>query len=135
MVGFGHDIHGEGIFAYVTLKENIGNVSEEKIIEELKQNVKAKISGYAVPHGILVTFEHEFFISIKNHPKFNVFNFIIKKITPNLPKTRSGKIMRRVLRKIADNKPNELGDLSTLLDPSIINIILEKYNQNYQNKK
>ena len=81
MVGFGHDIHGEGIFAYVTLKENIGNVSEEKLIEELKQNVKAKISGYAVPHGILVLFEHFVLFWFKDYARFNdgFFVFIIIK--------------------------------------------------------
>jgi len=54
VVGYGHDIHGEGIFAYIILKQDSNNFSEEKIINELKQNVKQKISGYAVPHGILV---------------------------------------------------------------------------------
>lgn len=56
------------------------------------------------------------------------------KLTPNLPKTRSGKIMRRVLRKIAENKPKELGDISTLSDPSVVQSIIDKYNQMQINK-
>lgn len=55
VVGYSHKTYGEGIFAFVTLKEN-ADISEEQIIKELKQNVKSKISGYAVPHNILVIF-------------------------------------------------------------------------------
>jgi acetyl-CoA synthetase len=53
VVGYPHETFGEGIFAYVTLKENVKE-TEEEIISQLKANVKAKISGYAVPHNILV---------------------------------------------------------------------------------
>lgn len=49
--------------------------------------------------------------------------------TPSLPKTRSGKIMRRILRKIAANQPDELGDTSTLLDPSVVDILVDKHKQ------
>jgi acetyl-CoA synthetase len=52
-VGYSHQIYGEGIFAYISLKENVKE-SEENIIKELKLNVKQKISGYAVPHNFLV---------------------------------------------------------------------------------
>lgn len=54
VVGYSHAILGEGIFAYVILREDGKSVPEEKLINELKQNVKQKIAGYAVPHGILV---------------------------------------------------------------------------------
>ena len=56
VVGYSHKIYGEGIFAFITLKENV-NEAEEQIIKELKQNVKKKISGYAVPHNFLVKFK------------------------------------------------------------------------------
>jgi acetyl-CoA synthetase len=52
---------------------------------------------------------------------------------PNLPKTRSGKIMRRILRKIAENKPDELGDISTLSDPYVVDEILNIYKQKSKN--
>ncbi|MPC26413.1 Acetyl-coenzyme A synthetase [Portunus trituberculatus] len=52
----------------------------------------------------------------------------LTQVCPGLPKTRSGKIMRRILRKVAANKPGELGDISTLADPSIVQSIIEAYN-------
>jgi acetyl-CoA synthetase len=100
VVGFAHDLLGEGIYAFLTIKEKV-NESDAEIIEDLKRIIKKKISGYAVPHYFL--------------------------ITPNLPRTRSGKIMRRVLRKIAENKPDEFGDLSTLAEPAVVNAILQKH--------
>jgi acetyl-CoA synthetase len=54
----------------------------------------------------------------------------MKKFTQNLPKTRSGKVMRRILRKIAENKESELGDISTLSDPSVVKEILDRHKLN-----
>jgi len=99
VVGYPHDLKGEGIFAYVSLKEDIKQ-SEEEIIKELKKSVKEIIAGYAVPDKII--------------------------IVNALPKTRSGKIMRRVLRKIASGDVKDLGDTSTLSDPGSVDEILKK---------
>jgi len=66
-------------------------------------------------------------IIVKSHHPF-------PQITPGLPKTRSGKIMRRILRKVAENKPEELGDVSTLADPPIVSTIVEKHQQKYGTK-
>ncbi|XP_077998760.1 acetyl-coenzyme A synthetase 2-like, mitochondrial [Glandiceps talaboti] len=100
VVGFPHEIKGEGVYAYVTLKEDITE-PEEQIVKELKEIVKKQIASYAAPEFI--------------------------QITPGLPKTRSGKIMRRILRKVAANKPEELGDVSTLADPSVVESIMENH--------
>ncbi|XP_022094939.1 acetyl-coenzyme A synthetase 2-like, mitochondrial isoform X2 [Acanthaster planci] len=100
VVGFPHDIKGEGIYAYIILKEGVSE-SEEDIIKELKQAVRQKIAAYAVPDLI--------------------------QITPGLPKTRSGKIMRRILRKVCANQSDELGDVSTLADPSIVEVIVKNH--------
>ena len=92
VVGFPHDIKGQGIYAYVTLKAGIeGN---QELYEELLKTVSTLISPIAKPEKI--------------------------QWAPNLPKTRSGKIMRRILRKIAANETEELGDISTLADPSAV---------------
>jgi len=103
VVGFPHPIKGEGVYAYVILKETSEQVSEESISEELRKIVKTKISGFAIPDHIL--------------------------FTPGLPKTRSGKIMRRILRKIAADKSDELGDISTLAEPEIVQTIIQKHEQ------
>ena len=92
VVGYPHDIKGQGVYAYVTL--NAGLTGSEELVTALKQHVRAQIGGLAVPD-----FVH---------------------ITPGLPKTRSGKIMRRILRKIAENDFGSLGDTSTLLDPDVV---------------
>ncbi|XP_071834957.1 acetyl-coenzyme A synthetase 2-like, mitochondrial isoform X3 [Apostichopus japonicus] len=102
VVGFPHDIKGEGVYAYVILKDGITE-PEDQIIEELKAMTKKKIAGYAVPEVVL--------------------------ITPGLPKTRSGKIMRRILRKICAGEKESLGDTSTLADPSIVETLIEKHEQ------
>ncbi len=106
VVPYPHDIFGEGIYAFVTLKEYVGETDEVAMIGHLKNLVKSKIAAYAIPHKFL--------------------------FAKNLPKTRSGKIMRRILRKIAEDKPEELGDISTLADPGVVEEILHKYNS--QNK-
>jgi acetyl-CoA synthetase len=93
VVGFPHDIKGQGIYAYVTLK--IGNDPNEELRKELVQWVRKQIGAIAAPDFI--------------------------QWAPGLPKTRSGKIMRRILRKIAANEQNQLGDTSTLADPAVVN--------------
>ena len=97
VVGFPHDIKGQGIYAYVTLKAGID--MDEKLLAELKQQVRHEIGAIAQP----------------DHIQF----------APGLPKTRSGKIMRRILRKIAENAPDQLGDTTTLADPAVVQHLVE----------
>jgi acetyl-CoA synthetase len=97
VVGFPHEIKGEGIFAYVILKEGYDGNGE--IIGELRNEVRHHIGAIATPDEIL--------------------------IAPGLPKTRSGKIMRRLLRKIAANQTDDLGDITTLADPAIVQKLIE----------
>jgi acetyl-CoA synthetase len=97
VVGFPHEIKGEGIFAYVILRE--GYEANEELVGELKNEVRHHIGPIATPDHIL--------------------------IAPGLPKTRSGKIMRRILRKIAAKQTNELGDITTLADPSVVDKLIE----------
>jgi acetyl-CoA synthetase len=92
VVGYPHDIKGQGIYAYVTLKQGIE--PSDAIHAELKAFVGHEIGPIAKPDVI--------------------------QFAPGLPKTRSGKIMRRILRKIAEGEANSLGDTSTLADPSVI---------------
>ena len=92
VVGFPHDVKGEGIYAYVTL--NSGVEYTEELKAELKQQVRSVIGPIATPDFI--------------------------HWAPALPKTRSGKIMRRILRKIATNETDQIGDVSTLADPSVV---------------
>jgi acetyl-CoA synthetase len=92
VVGFPHDIKGQGIYAYVTLMEGVDSTSE--LHDELIQWVRNDIGAIAKP----------------DHLQW----------APGLPKTRSGKIMRRILRKIAENEVDAVGDTSTLADPSVI---------------
>ncbi|HEU0070776.1 MAG TPA: acetate--CoA ligase [Alphaproteobacteria bacterium] len=92
VVGFPHDIKGQGIYAYVTLK--VGISGDDALRKELVMWVRKEISAIATPDMI--------------------------QWAPGLPKTRSGKIMRRILRKIAANEYDNLGDVSTLADPSVV---------------
>jgi acetyl-CoA synthetase len=92
VVGYPHDIKGQGIYAYVTL--NAGVASSEELRKELVQWVRKEISPIAAPD--------------------------LLQWAPGLPKTRSGKIMRRILRKIAENDYSSLGDISTLADPGVV---------------
>ncbi len=96
VVGFPHPIKGQGIYAYVTL--NAGLEGSEKLRKALKELVREEISAIALPDII--------------------------QWAPSLPKTRSGKIMRRILRKIAANDFENLGDISTLADPSVVEEII-----------
>ena len=102
VVGFPHEIKGQGIYAYVTL--NAGESGNEEIRKELIKWVRKEIGPIASPDLI--------------------------QFAPNLPKTRSGKIMRRILRKIAENEYSELGDTSTLAEPMVVDELIE----NRQNK-
>ncbi len=92
VVGFPHEIKGEGIYAYVTLMK--GETPSEELRQTLRQFVADEIGAIARPEFI--------------------------QWAPGLPKTRSGKIMRRILRKIAANEFDQLGDISTLADPSVV---------------
>ncbi len=97
VVGYPHDIKGQGIYAYVTLKA--GQKVHDDLTKEIVNIVREEIGPIASPDRI--------------------------QYTEGLPKTRSGKIMRRILRKIADGKVDELGDTSTLADPSIVDTLVE----------
>ncbi|MCO5545875.1 acetate--CoA ligase [Xylella fastidiosa] len=98
VVGFPHPIKGQGIYAYVTLIT--GETPSEALHQELLTWVRKEIGAIAIP----------------DHVQW----------ASNLPKTRSGKIMRRILRKIAENAPDQLGDTSTLADPSIVDLLLNE---------
>ena len=99
VVGMPHDIKGQGIYAYVILAKD-KKISPE-IIEEIKEVVRNKIGRFAAPDMI--------------HP------------TRGLPKTRSGKVMRRILRKIAASEYDGLGDISTLADPSVVEELVNEH--------
>ena len=92
VVGYPHDIKGQGVWAYVTLKAD--QEPSEDLRKALVTHVRAEIGPIASPDVI--------------------------QWAPGLPKTRSGKIMRRILRKIAENETGALGDTSTLADPSVV---------------
>jgi len=92
VVGYPHDIKGNGLYCYVSL--NAGEVASDELLEELKLTIREKIGPIASPDFI--------------------------HITSGLPKTRSGKIMRRILRKIASNEFENLGDTTTLADPTVV---------------
>jgi len=92
VVGYPHDIKGNGLYCYVTL--NVGEKEDGDLDRELKLHVKKTIGAHAFPDFI--------------------------QFAPGLPKTRSGKIMRRILRKIAANEHDQLGDTTTLADPSVV---------------
>ena len=98
VVGFPHDIKGQGIYVYVTLIA--GAEPSEPLRAELRNWVRREISPIATPDVI--------------------------QWAPGLPKTRSGKIMRRILRKIAANEYEQLGDISTLADPSVVKQLIEE---------
>jgi acetyl-CoA synthetase len=103
VVGYPHDIKGQGIYAYVTLME--GEVASEGLRKELVAWVRKDIGPIASPDLI--------------------------QFAPGLPKTRSGKIMRRILRKIAEDEFGSLGDTSTLADPHVVDDLID----NRQNKR
>jgi acetyl-CoA synthetase len=94
VVGFPHDIKGTGIFAYVIVTPDAERQDPAQIEGALKEQVRRAIGAIATPDHVLVV--------------------------PGLPKTRSGKIMRRILRKIAAGEVHDLGDVTTLADPAIV---------------
>ncbi len=97
VVGYPHEIKGNGLYCYVSLKAGIEE--SDGLVNDLKKTIREKIGPIATPDFI--------------------------HITSGLPKTRSGKIMRRILRKIACNDFENLGDTSTLADPSVVNNLIE----------
>ena len=103
VVGYPHDLKGQGIYCYVTLME--GQEGSDDLRKELVKHVRTEIGPIASPDKI--------------------------QFAPGLPKTRSGKIMRRILRKIAEDDFSALGDTSTLADPSVVDDLIE----NRQNKR
>jgi acetyl-CoA synthetase len=98
VVGCHHDIKGQGIYAFVTL--NAGETGSDELKKELIAGVRKEIGPIAMPDFL--------------------------QWAPGLPKTRSGKIMRRILRKIAENAPDQLGDVSTLADPGVVKNLVEE---------
>jgi acetyl-CoA synthetase len=107
VVGMPHDIKGQGIYAYVTLRAEYERLDEDEVRKALVAHTRKEIGPIATP---------------------DVIHF-----TPALPKTRSGKIMRRILRKIAEGTSDTLGDTSTLADPSVVDSLIEG-NQELTNK-
>ena len=99
VIGAADETTGQGIVAFVILREGVENTGDQ-LVKELREQVSVEISPIAKPREI--------------------------NVVPELPKTRSGKIMRRVLRKIATNELDSLGDTSTLADPSVVDAIVER---------
>ena len=128
VVGYPHDIKGEGIYAYVILKQNA--VDDSNIIADLKMIVRHKIAAYAIPDVIQVTISllSSFLLQLKLIFYFKFFFFFLQ-FCAGLPKTRSGKIMRRILRKVAANRSDELGDISTLADTSVVAVLVANHNK------
>ncbi|GAB6022066.1 Acetyl-coenzyme A synthetase 2-like, mitochondrial, variant 2 [Chamberlinius hualienensis] len=98
-VGFPHELKGQGVYAFVVLKDD-NHQSVEEILSEARSLVKKNIASYAVPEFI--------------------------QVCSGLPKTRSGKIMRRVLRNVAANKLDSFGDISTLAEPTVVSDIVNQ---------
>ena len=97
VIGYPHDVKGQGIYAFVIA--DLGNRTQDNLAYEIRQTVNQVIGPIAKPDKIL--------------------------FVPGLPKTRSGKIMRRILRKIASGEADQLGDISTLLNPEVVESIIE----------
>lgn len=101
VVGYPHDIKGTGIFAFVVLKKEAEKTPPQEVMGAVKSQVTQDIGSFAKPDQVLVA--------------------------PGLPKTRSGKIMRRILRKIASHEYSEMGNITTLADPSVVEKIIEEH--------
>ncbi|XP_053880871.1 acetyl-coenzyme A synthetase 2-like, mitochondrial isoform X2 [Malaclemys terrapin pileata] len=108
VIGFPHEIKGEGAYVFIVLKKGT-DVSQERLSNELKELVSKKIAKYASPEYV--------------------------QVTKRLPKTRSGKIMRRVLKKIVEDKTDELGDLTTLDDHEAVEEIIEGHKRLLQEEQ
>ena len=98
VVGYPHDIKGQGIYVYITPNEGVE--PDDELTKEIRAWVRTELSPIATPDMI--------------------------QWSRGLPKTRSGKIMRRILRKIAANEHEQLGDTSTLADPSVVDTLIEE---------
>ena len=92
-----HDIKGQALYAFVTLKDGVPESEELK--KDIAAHVRKEIGAIAVPDKI--------------------------QFAPGLPKTRSGKIMRRILRKIAENQTDQIGDITTLADPGVVDALVK----------
>jgi acetyl-CoA synthetase len=101
VVGYPHSIKGEGIYAYVVVNNEFENADREQLIGALKQQVRSAIGAFAAPDVI--------------------------HIASGLPKTRSGKIMRRILRKVAASEYEGLGDLTTLAEPNVVTVLINEH--------
>jgi acetyl-CoA synthetase len=101
VVGFPHPIKGQGIYAYVSLSADSAGANREQIQGALKEQVRQVIGSFAAPDVIHVA--------------------------GGLPKTRSGKIMRRILRKIAASEYEGLGDISTLAEPEVVDRLIAEH--------
>ena len=101
VVGFPHDLKGQGIYAYVIITPDWESADAHELVGALKAKVREVIGAIATPDRI--------------------------QITPGLPKTRSGKIMRRILRKIAAAEYDQLGDITTLADPAVVEKLVEAH--------
>ena len=99
VVGFPHEIKGQGIYAYVICNEPVPQDKQEEMKQALKQQVRTVIGPIATPHRI--------------------------QLVAGLPKTRSGKIMRRILRKVAEGRYDDLGDITTLAEPAVVEQIVQ----------
>jgi acetyl-CoA synthetase len=101
VIGIDHEVKGQAIYAFVTLSDEAGKTGDrEQIKKALIGHIRSQIGAFAVPEVI--------------------------HWAPGLPKTRSGKIMRRILRKIADHKDDDLGDTSSLADPAVVEQIIKE---------
>ena len=100
VVGYAHDLKGQGIHAYVIITPEFADWDPEELAGALKQQVRTAISAIATPDRV--------------------------QLVAGLPKTRSGKIMRRILRKVAESEFDQLGDVSTLADPTVVDAIVEQ---------
>jgi acetyl-CoA synthetase len=101
VVGFPHEIKGQGIYAYVIVTPEHEADDPEELVATLKQQVRKVIGPIATPDRI--------------------------QVTPGLPKTRSGKIMRRILRKIAEGEYDQMGDITTLAEPAVVATLIEAH--------
>ena len=101
VVGYPHPLKGTGIYAYVVLSSEFGTGDGEQLEGALKEQVRHAIGAFATPDII--------------------------HITGGLPKTRSGKIMRRILRKIASSEYDGMGDITTLADPDVVDRLIEEH--------
>ncbi|NWY26330.1 ACS2L synthetase, partial [Pheucticus melanocephalus] len=109
VIGYPHEIKGEGAYVFVVLKKKAGDYTQENLAAELQELISTKIAKYAAPDYV--------------------------QVTHRLPKTRSGKIMRRVLRKIVEDKASELGDLTTLDDHEAVQQIIEGHKHLVERQK